>query len=55
MRLVQAANMRPMATMCELVSPIDATRMASEGEASDFARDHALTYLSVSDIAMRVH
>ena len=54
-RLVQAANMRPMAAMCELVSPIDATRMASEGEVSDFARDHALTYLSVSDVAMRVH
>ncbi|MDV7352011.1 3,4-dihydroxy-2-butanone-4-phosphate synthase [Rhodococcus oxybenzonivorans] len=54
-RLVQAANMRPMAAMCELVSPIDATRMANEEEGSDFARDHALTYLSVFDVAMRVH
>lgn len=53
-RLGQAAGVRPMAAMCELVSPIDATRMANEGEGSDFARDHALTFLSVFDVATRM-
>ncbi|WP_157172048.1 3,4-dihydroxy-2-butanone-4-phosphate synthase [Nocardia higoensis] len=48
-RLVRAAGLRPMAALCELVSPADPTRMADERDSIDFARDHALTFVSVFD------
>jgi 3,4-dihydroxy-2-butanone 4-phosphate synthase len=41
-----------MGALCELVSPVDATRMANEEESLGFASDHALTFLSVFDMAM---
>ncbi|WP_186301110.1 3,4-dihydroxy-2-butanone-4-phosphate synthase [Rhodococcus sp. WB9] len=51
-RLMRSAGVRPMGALCELVSPVDATRMANKEESLGFASDHALTFLSVFDVAM---
>ncbi|QRI77344.1 MULTISPECIES: 3,4-dihydroxy-2-butanone-4-phosphate synthase [Rhodococcus] len=54
-QLMRTAGMRPMAAMCELVSPVDATRMATEKESVHFATDHELAFLSVFDLAVYSH
>ncbi|MDR7173031.1 3,4-dihydroxy-2-butanone 4-phosphate synthase [Nocardia kruczakiae] len=54
-QLMRVAGLRPMAALCELVSPTDPTRMADEQESIDFARDHALTFVSVFDAVTFTH
>lgn len=54
-QLMKVAGVRPMAALCEPVSPVDPTRMATEEESIDFATDHALTFLSVFDLAVYSH
>ncbi|WP_083865487.1 3,4-dihydroxy-2-butanone-4-phosphate synthase [Nocardia brevicatena] len=54
-RLLRVAGLRPMAALCELVSPTAPARMAGEQESIDFARDHAMTFVSVSDVVISTY
>ena len=46
-QLMRLAGLRPMAALCELISPADPTRMADEQQSVDFAREHALAFVPV--------
>ncbi|HEY9310874.1 3,4-dihydroxy-2-butanone-4-phosphate synthase [Williamsia sp.] len=52
--LMRVARLQPLGALCELVSPVDETRMADETEGLAFARNHALTYLSTFDVLATV-
>nr|WP_271213718.1 3,4-dihydroxy-2-butanone-4-phosphate synthase [Rhodococcus wratislaviensis]GLK40933.1 hypothetical protein GCM10017611_78080 [Rhodococcus wratislaviensis] len=51
-RVMARAGLRPLAALCELVSPTDGTAMADEAESIAFARTHSLTFLSAFDLAV---
>ncbi|MFZ2177244.1 MAG: 3,4-dihydroxy-2-butanone-4-phosphate synthase [Rhodococcus sp. (in: high G+C Gram-positive bacteria)] len=50
-RVMTRAGLRPLAAVCELVSPADGTAMADEAESIAFAHTHSLSFLSASDLA----
>ncbi|MDV2476704.1 3,4-dihydroxy-2-butanone-4-phosphate synthase [Rhodococcus zopfii] len=51
-RIMARAGLRPLAAMCELVSPVDETAMAGESDSIAFARAHSLAFVSAFDLAV---
>lgn len=48
--LARMAGLAPVGTLCEIVSPVDETRMARSDELAAFADEHDLTLISIADL-----